>query len=83
MANDGKERETTLPAATTVPWPIRTPGRIVELIPIHTESSITMGLAPPLVLLRISGASMESSWPFPSMMFVFAAIRQLDPMEIL
>ena len=39
----GTSRVTTLCAPTMAPYPILTPGRTVELMPIHTRSSITMG----------------------------------------
>ena len=38
---------TTLPAAITLPCPIVTPAQIVEFAPIHTSSSIVIGLDVP------------------------------------
>ena len=48
---------TTLFAPTIEPYPMVTPGKIVELMPIHTLSSMTMGR--PYVALRLSGSG---SW---------------------
>lgn len=50
--------EITLPAATTLHRPIRTPGRMVTLLPIHTSFSITMLLpsARPVPLRRSRGS---------------------------
>ena len=41
IANGGTSRVTTAPAATTLPRPSVTPGRIVARVPIQTWSSIT------------------------------------------
>ncbi len=45
---------TTLFAEITEPLPIVTPGKIIELVPIQTLSSIITGLIVPVVLILSS-----------------------------
>jgi len=70
---------TTLLAEITEPRPIVTPGRIIELAPTQTLSSITIGLLAPLELILFSTSGNEISWPLPSKIWQLAAIKQLFP----
>ena len=70
---------TTDPAEMTEPLPMVVPGRTMTPVPNHTLSSMTIGCA----LNDTSSRLLDSmSWPEPSMIWQFPAMRQFLPIEI-
>ena len=63
---EGMSLTTTLFAEITLPFPIVVPGKTMELAPIQTLSSITIGLQSPLVLILFCTLGKDKSCPLPS-----------------
>jgi len=66
-----------------LPWPILTPGNTTTPVPNQTLSSMKTSLLSPLVLILLEVSGKDKSWPFPSIIWQLAAIKQFLPMVTL